>query len=353
MWGIGKMVEPEPRDGGRARIPDLVVKDQTGIERSCTSNQDKQKVFEEAFFPPAPEKSPVPEHTIYPPPAWNFAPPTNRMIATAIQRMKSSKATRPGTIPNDLFKKCSAILVPHLGPIHRATYTLGVYPDSWSMIETLVQRKPGKPDYRRPNAWRPIALSDGHGRLANSCLAIILTSKAELLGLIPSLQFGARPGRSTTDSIHLMIDRIKQLWREGNVVSVLFMDVKGAFPSVNLKMMYHELRLLGVPQEITAWLQRRYANRYTRITFDDYISDPIRILGGEDQGDPNAGIAYILYAAGLLKKFEGRDMEEGYGFMDDVAAKREPGTRRARRDDGEGGRSPRLGKAAQLLIRGG
>lgn len=81
MWGIGKMVEAEPRDGGKARIPELVVKDQTGIERSCTSNQDKQKV----------------------PPAWNFAPPTNRMIATAIQRMKSGKATRPGTIPNDLF----------------------------------------------------------------------------------------------------------------------------------------------------------------------------------------------------------------------------------------------------------
>lgn len=188
------------------------------------------------------------------------------------------------------------------------------------MIETLVQCKPGRPDYRRPNAWRPIALSDGHGRLANSCLAIILTSKAELLGLIPSLQFGARPGHSTTDSIHLMVDHIKQLWREGNIVSVLFMDVKGAFPSVNLKMMYHELRLLGVPQEIVAWLQCRYANRYTRITFDDYVSDPIRILGGEDQGDPNAGIAYILYAAGLLKKFEGRSMEEGYRFMDNVAA---------------------------------
>lgn len=28
MWGIGKMVEAESRDGGRTRIPDLVVKDQ-------------------------------------------------------------------------------------------------------------------------------------------------------------------------------------------------------------------------------------------------------------------------------------------------------------------------------------
>lgn len=67
-------------------------------------------------------------------------------------------------------------------------------------------------------------------------------------------------------------------------------------------------------------MKRRYANQFTRITFDDFISEPIRICGGEDEGDPYAGIGYILYMAGLLRKFEGRDNEEGYGFMDDVAA---------------------------------
>lgn len=242
------------------------------------------------------------------------------MIMNAIQRLKNGKATRSGTIPNNLFKKCADILVPHLGPIYRATFNLRVYPPGWSLIETMVLQKPGKPDYCKPNTWRPIALPDGHGRLMNSCVAEILTKKAEILTLLPAFQFGARPGRSTTDSLHLMVDRIKQLWREGNVVLVLFMDVKGAFPSVDLDMLYHELKLLGVPQQIAEWLQRQYANRFTRITFDDYISEPIRITGGEDQGDPNAGIAYILYAAGLLKKLEGRNKEEGYGFMDDVAA---------------------------------
>ena len=62
--------------------------------------------------------------------------------------------------------------------------------------------------------------------------------QAELNGLLPPLQFGTRPGHNTTDSIHLMVHRIKGLWSKGQIISVLFMDVKGAFPSVDLDMLY-------------------------------------------------------------------------------------------------------------------
>ncbi|KAE9389569.1 hypothetical protein BT96DRAFT_834702, partial [Gymnopus androsaceus JB14] len=111
----------------------------------------------------------------YPPLAWEFEPPTNRQITAAFRKMKNGKATRPGTFPNDLYKATSSILVPHLGPIYRATFTLGVYPDDWALIEMLVLRKPGKPDYRIPGAHRPIVLSHGHTRALNACVADELT----------------------------------------------------------------------------------------------------------------------------------------------------------------------------------
>ncbi|KAJ3911594.1 hypothetical protein F5877DRAFT_21645, partial [Lentinula edodes] len=76
----------------------------------------------------------------------------------------------------------------------------------------------------------------------------------------------------------------------------------------------------GVPAEITQWMQRRYKDRTTRLVFDDYISQPFNVLAGEDQGDPFSAIGYILYAAGLLQLFKKEEQEEGFGFMDDVAA---------------------------------
>ncbi|KAJ3884402.1 hypothetical protein GG344DRAFT_26843, partial [Lentinula edodes] len=80
------------------------------------------------------------------------------------------------------------------------------------------------------------------------------------------------------------------------------------------------LRTIGVPAEITQWMQRRYKDRTTRLVFDDYISQPFNVLAGEDQGDPFSAIGYILYAAGLLQLSKKEEQEEGFGFMDDVAA---------------------------------
>ncbi|KAJ3878614.1 hypothetical protein F5051DRAFT_327556, partial [Lentinula edodes] len=177
-------------DGGRTRIPGLVVSETGTPNRVVEDNVGKEFVFRGSFFPPPPHTPNVPENPIYPPPAWNFTPPTNRQILAAIRRMKNGKATKPGTIPNDLFKATAQLIVPFLGPIYRATFTLKIYPDAWSATETIVLKKPGRPDYRDPNAWRPITLSNGHGRLMNACIAEEITKRAELLGLLPAMQFG-------------------------------------------------------------------------------------------------------------------------------------------------------------------
>ncbi|KAJ3979080.1 hypothetical protein F5890DRAFT_1391825, partial [Lentinula detonsa] len=59
-------------------------------------------------------------------------------IQQAIRRLKNQKATRTGTIPNDMFKAISDLAVPYLGPIYRATFTLGTYPEDWSKTKTIV-----------------------------------------------------------------------------------------------------------------------------------------------------------------------------------------------------------------------
>ncbi|KAJ3792184.1 hypothetical protein GGU11DRAFT_693835, partial [Lentinula aff. detonsa] len=77
---------------------------------------------------------------------------------------------------------------------------------------------------------------------------------------------------------------------------------------------------MGVPTDITDWMKRRYERRATQLSFDDYLSEPFEVPGGEDQGDPFSAVGYILYAAGLLKGLqEAQQKEDGYGFMDDLA----------------------------------
>ncbi|KAJ3973003.1 hypothetical protein EV361DRAFT_765420, partial [Lentinula raphanica] len=75
----------------------------------------------------------------------------------------------------------------------------------------------------------------------------------------------------------------------------------------------------GVPEAIIQWMKRRYERRTTQLSFNDYLSDPFEVPGGEDQGDPFSAVGYILYAAGLLKSLQVERKEEGFAFMDDLA----------------------------------
>jgi hypothetical protein len=99
-----------------------------------------------------------------------------------------------------------------------------------------VLRKPGQPDYSVPKAYRPITLLDTMAKLLSSCIADNLTYIAEQHNLLPAMHFGGCPGWSTTDSLHLLTKFITDAWAsKEHFVSVLFLDVKAAFPSIIVK----------------------------------------------------------------------------------------------------------------------
>ncbi len=236
----------------------------TGIQVEAKDNQLKGRLFYEAFFPPKSEMLTVPEDYEYGPPAWSFKNITNSQIHRAIDHMLPYKATAPGTIPNCVLKEAADLLVPWLGSLFRATFNLEYYPESWARTATIVLKKPGKADYTTPNAWRPISLSDAYARLLNACIVEDMSNRCEALGLLPKCQFGARPGRATTDAVHLLVATVKEAWRKNLlVVSALFLDVKGAFPSVDIDVLLHELKRKGVPQEYVGWIKRRMEHRRT------------------------------------------------------------------------------------------
>jgi hypothetical protein len=215
--------------------------------------------------------------------------------------MKPYKATRSETVPNSVLVHAREELVPHLGPLFRATNTLEYYPQEWALTETLIWKKPGKPDYTSPSAWCPIVLSDGMACLLNSGQTDDIITMCKKHDILQANHFGARPGCTTTDSIHLLTKTVKDTWHKGQVVSTLFLGIKGAFPSVDVNCLIHNMRKRGIPQEYTEWIKRRLENRHTTLSFDDYQTTTFAVLNDLDQGDPFSGICYLIYNADLLK----------------------------------------------------
>lgn len=211
-------------------------------------------------------------------------------------------------------------IVPHLGPIFRATDSLKAYPSDWKLTETPVLKKPGKPSYTAPNSWRPIVLSSGYARLLNRCKTEDLVLMCERTGILPPNHFGGRPGRATTDSVHLLVKTVKDAWRRGEVASLLCLDVKGAFPSMAIDMLKHEMRLQGIPREHVEWMERRLVGRKTTLVFDDYKSEPFAVEDGLDQGDAHSLIAWLIYNLSIIRIFRKIAKETGLLYVDDTAA---------------------------------
>lgn len=80
-------------------------------------------------------------------------------------------------------------------------------------------------------------------KILSSCVADDLTYISEQHNLLPPMHFGGRPGRSTTDSLHLLAKFVTDAWAsKDNHVSILFLDVKAAFPSVIVNKLLHNLK---------------------------------------------------------------------------------------------------------------
>jgi ribonuclease HI len=320
IWGAHRLTKAEPSDGGAARVPVLQVREAgtRRVQTEAVSNEEKARLFHQLFFPPKPRVSAVPTDPVYPEPLWEHETVSDEQITTAIHQLKQKKASKPGSVPNAVLVNAGELLVPHLGPLFRATDTLKWYPQQWKTTYTAVIKKPGKADYTVPGAWRPVVLSDGFARLLNRCKTNYLMDQCERVGALQRNHFGGRPGRSTVDSIHLLVKTVKDAWRQGKVVTVLFLDVKGAFPSVAVDRMVHELRMAGVPREHAEWMVRRLRGRTTTLTFDDFQSEVFGIDNGLDQGDPVSGITYMIYNGGILQCVNRKNDEQGALFIDDA-----------------------------------
>ena len=101
---------------------------------------------------------------------------------------------------------------------------------------------------------------------------------------------------------------VKDTWQKGQVTSTLFLDVKGAFPSVDTKWLFH-----------IEWIERQLGNRHTTLSFDNYQTEIFTVLNGLDQGDPFSAICYLIYNADLLEIPDVKNREWILLFMDDAA----------------------------------
>ena len=299
IWTVHRVISAPASDGAKARIPAL--KHKIGdTEVTANTNPDKAKALAKSFFPAKPDDPGIPNDHAYPNECCKPDRITKEQIISQFRKLKPYKAPGPDGIPNIILTKCADLLTDQLYYIYKAMVERNFHYAPWKTFTTVVLRKPGKPRYDIPKAYRPIALLNTMWKVLAGIIADQITFYSEKYHLLPANHFGGRPGRTTTDAVLLITHKIKSAWRQGNVSSILFLDVEGAFPNAVPARLVHNLRKRQIPRRYTNFISEMLDGRSTRLKFDDHTSEPIKIDNGIGQGDPLSMVLYQFYNADIL-----------------------------------------------------
>ena len=107
--------------------------------------------------------------------------------------------------------------------------------------------KPNKPDYASPRAYRPIQLLECLGKLVEKTVARRLMFDCDKFSLMPPEQFGGVMAASCTDAGLSLTHDIENALNRGHTASLLTVDIKGFFDSINHRRLLLTLKDMDFP----------------------------------------------------------------------------------------------------------
>ena len=286
---------------------------------ALTKRNKVQCLIEEFFPPPAATVLNDLADDIDYPESVDLPRISEREIQQAIENTASNKALGNDNIPNVILKRALQRILSALSWIYNTSLKLGYCPTHFRNSITVFLRKIDKSDYVILKSFRPIALLNTIGKVMESIIATRLSYAAEIFNLLPEDHFEGRKCFSPEQALHYIIEKIHSAWTDKKIVSMLTLDVIGAFPNVFQPRLFHNLRKRRISGSTLQWIESFLADRHTVLRLVDITTERVRTPIGLFQGSSMSPIFYLFYNADLIEFFV--DSSRGIlvsGFINDV-----------------------------------
>src|SRR6266487_4875258 len=96
--------------------------------------------------------------------------------------------------------------------------------------------------------------------------------------------------------------------QDKKVISVLFIDVKGAFDHVSANQLIKICIDLGLPKSLCSWIDSFLVDRKIQLAFNNGTSIETDIQIGIPQDSPISPILFLIYIINLFQDLESRDI---------------------------------------------
>ena len=298
IWGFRKWA-----DGAR-NYPTPAIQRGPDQEPAITHTEKCDAIRNELFQPPPQiENDQEPDLSEQHEDAIEFQQISEEEIRGSI--FGASTKTAPGysQIPYKILQWAWPTAKEYIVALMRHCLQNSYHPSEWKKAIAVALRKPGKPDYSKPRAYRLIQLLECIGKVLEAVVAKRLNYYAGRHNLIPGNQFGGRSNYSTVDAALAFTNDIQSAWRDGKVTTALTFDIKGYFDFVNHGRLLNELRRKRIPLQIIKWVKSFLTDRQAAMCLDGKRGEMKRVENGIPQGSPVSPILATFYSAELLEIF--------------------------------------------------
>lgn len=260
---------------------------------------------------------------------WEGEHPPNGSIKwdTTVTEEEAKKATTgsgntaPGAdgISVALLQLAWPAVGDYITDLFRGCLALGYHPLPFRSAEITIIPKPGKPEkaYTTAKGYRPISLLSCIGKGLERLMARRVSLLALEHKILPEQYFGALPKRSATDLVACVTHDTEVALAQGLVVSLLTLDVSGAFDIVMRNRLILRLRIQGWPHLFIRWVESFMSDRKALVRNGYGTTLPEKELEcGAPQGSPISPIISMLYFSPILRI---NDPDNRFGYADDIA----------------------------------
>lgn len=295
----------------------------TESEQIVTSAQDKLKLLAKHFeqqFNFAPANVPVnPVTSSFAPPKRPIddSPPNIDEIRRSISNMKSGRAAGPDGLPPELFKFGGPALEKSVQQILNAIWSSGEVPSQWtSSICTPVFKKGAM---SVASNYRGINLLCTATKLLESIIASRMAAHRE--ATTREQQAGFRRGRGCTDHV-FTLRLLSELYAEfRQPMTIVFLDFKAAFDSVDRVRMWGCLERRGIPANLIKIIRSLYTNQKISVAGYGSRSEPFEPKSGVWQGGVLSPMLFTMIMDEILNEADSRvsgGVNTGDGRNDDI-----------------------------------
>lgn len=218
------------------------------------------------------------------------------MTMSTIKKLPNNLVAGPDNIPNMFLRQCASSLVSPITQLLSESLQYGCTPSIWKKSYVHPIHKSG-----RKNAvenYRGVAIQCGIPKLLDSMVAKHLNY--HMKNVIPFEQHGFTSGRSTVTNLSDFIGKTIKGMHASKQVDAIYLDIKKAFDTVDIELLCHKLRIMGLNREILNWIHDYLTDRKQLVKINTAnISRPINVTSGVGQGYPIGATLFLLFIIDL------------------------------------------------------